>query len=91
MSSSFVLTFLENKLQELICFLSVFKNSFHNLGPLKEIKYLVLSKEHFYTLKLLCEKFVGNLCEGLNISLNINGATLLLTICMKLRCWYKLI
>ena len=92
MSSSFDLIFLENKLKELICFSSVFKNSFHNLGPLKEIEYLVLFKEHFFKLKLLCEKFVGYLCEGfLNISLNINGATLLLTLCMKLRCWYKLI
>ena len=56
------------------------KNSFHNLGPLKEIEYLVQFKEHFFKLKLLCEKFVGYLCEGfLNISLNTSSATLLLT------------
>ena len=68
-SSSLDLTFLENKLQELICFSAVFKNSFHNLGPLKEIEYLVLFKQHFFKLKLLSEKFVGYLCEGfLNIS-----------------------
>ena len=64
-SSSFDLTCLENKLQELIWLSSVFKNSFHNLGPLKEREYLALLKEHFIKLKLLSE----------NISLNINGAT----------------
>ena len=91
-SSSFDLTFLENKLQELICFSLVFKNLFYNFGPLKEIEYFVLFKEHFFKLKFLCEKFVGCLYEGfLNIPLNINGATLLLTLCIKLRCWYKLI
>ena len=64
----------------------------HNLGPLKEIECLVLFKEHFFKPKLLCEKFVGYLCEGfLNISLNINGATFLLTLFIKSRCWYKLI
>ena len=53
---------------------------------------MALFKEHFFKLKLLCEKFVGHLCEGfINIPLNINGATLLLTLCIKLRCWYKLI
>ena len=85
MPSSFDLTFLENKLKELICFSSVFKNSFHDLGPLKEKEYLVLFKEHFFKLKLLIEKFVGYLCEVfLSISFNINYATLLPTLCIKL-------
>ena len=55
-SSSLDLTFLENKLYELICFSWVFQNSFHNLGPLKD--YLVLFKQHFFKLKLLSEKLV---------------------------------
>ena len=64
----------------------MFKNSFNNLGPLKKKGYLVLFKEHFFKLKFLLEKFVGYLCEGFLNILNINSATLLLTLCTKLRC-----
>ena len=90
MLSGFHLTFLENKLLEVICFLLVFQDSFHNLGLLKEIQYLVLFKEHFFKLKM-CVKFVGYLCEAFVNILKINGASILLTLGIKLRCWYKLI
>ena len=52
----------------------------------KDIESILREREKY------CEKFMGYLCEGfLNISLNINGATFLLTLFIKSRCWYKLI
>ena len=63
--------------------LSLFlRNLFQILGPWIEIEYLALFREYIFRLKLLSE-FIGYLWY-LWLFDQVN-------LCIKLRCWYKLI